>query len=137
MTRAQQTVSIGLLVTSVRKPSLSSKLTAMSPHATNADRTIVLPCSLPRTHSASKLDFGTDHSSCTLCLLLLKILLFLPTLLQRQTDRAPFLLSVLYLLKGYNPEHCSESPELPSPPSQKRSDRSNQFSPSFDLSASA
>jgi hypothetical protein len=77
MTRAQQTVSIGLLVTSVCKPLLSSKLIAGKSDHAQADRATVLPSSLLTAHSTSKPDFGTDHSSCTLCLLLLKTLLFL------------------------------------------------------------
>jgi hypothetical protein len=138
MTRAQQTVSIGLLVTSVRKPLLSSLLIARYPtlpRITKADRIIVLPCSLPTTHSTSRLDFRTDHSSCTLCLFLLKILVFLvaslPTLIQRQTDRPPFLLFALCLLKGCNLGPRESLPLLP-----KISDRSSRFSPYFDLSAS-
>src|SRR5450756_1566661 len=95
MTRAQQTISIGLLVTSVRKPLLYSKLHnyKFSPAPWHKlTECTALSCALSGTHPTSKPYFKRNNTSRTLCLPkatpsillerkhLLLLLQFLPTL---------------------------------------------------------
>ena len=65
MTRAQQTISIGLLVTSVRKAPFLEAIASTLFNSARANRNTVLSRSLPSAHPTSKSRFRRDTTSCT------------------------------------------------------------------------
>jgi len=72
MTRAQQAISIGLLITSVRKSLPFSKLHSCVYQSRTAQHklthTIALPVPLSPTHPTTKLDFKRNNTRRTSCL---------------------------------------------------------------------
>lgn len=77
MTRAQQTVSIGLLFASVCKPSFHSpSYITYEQHQLTTD--IALPRTLSTTHPTSKHNFSGNNTSCTSWLLCLSLAISAP-----------------------------------------------------------